>query len=44
MVTAGGFTDTNTDVSIGGQSYSVFNGDNTDATLLVDNDISVSLA
>jgi Ca2+-binding RTX toxin-like protein len=43
-VAADGFTDSTTDVTIEGQSYSVFNGNTTDATLLVDNDISASLA
>ncbi len=42
-LSADGFTDSATDVTIGAQSYSVFNGNTTDATLLVDNDISASL-
>jgi T5SS/PEP-CTERM-associated repeat protein len=43
-VTAAGFSDTNRDVTIDGQSYSVLNGNTADVTLLVDNDISASLA
>ena len=44
LVTAGGFTDSGVDVTIAGQAYSVFDGNTTDATLLVDNDISAALA
>ena len=38
------FTDTLEDVTIGGQGYSVFTGNSTQAVLLVDTDISASLA
>ena len=37
------FTDTGTDVTIDGQSYSVFTGNSTQAVLVVDNEISSSL-
>ena len=40
----GGFTDAASDVTIAGQSYSVFTGTTTDATLLADNDSSPTLA
>lgn len=43
QVSAVGFTDSNTDVTIGGRSYSVLNGNTADVALLVDNDISSSL-
>ena len=43
-VRADDFTDSTKDVTIDGQSYSVFNGNSSDAILLVDNDISASLA
>ena len=38
------FTDTGTDVTIDGQGYSVFTGNSTQAVLVVDNEISFSLA
>ena len=38
------FQDTGDDVTIRDDGYSVYNSTNTDATLLVDTDISVSLA
>ena len=38
------FTDTGTDVTIDGQGYSVFAGNSTQAVLVVDNEISFSLA
>ena len=43
-LTGANFVDTSVDVTIGGQGYSVFTSSTTNATLLVDNDISPSLA
>ena len=43
-VNSSSFTDSGTDVTISGNICSVYNGDSTDATLLVDNVISASLA